>query len=59
MLNIYEGEGSAKGRDGHRKEIGGDRLSPLMDNDGFKSQIKAWTTASIMLNPPWGSFQCI
>lgn len=57
VLNIYEAEGSANGRDGHGKEIGGDRLSALMDNDSPKSQIKTWTTASIMLNPPWGFCQ--
>lgn len=65
MLNIYEadrGKGriqslGAKGRDGRRVEIGRDRVSPLMDNDSPKSQIKAWTTASIKLKPPWGFCQ--
>lgn len=49
MLNIYEadrGKGriesvGVKGRDGRREEIGKDRVSPLMDNDSPKSQIKA------------------
>lgn len=40
-----------KWRDGHRKKIERDRLSPLMDNDSPESQIKAWTTASVMLKP--------
>ena len=46
--------GGASGRDGHREEIGRDRVSPLMDNDSPKSQIKGWTTASIMLKTTMG-----
>ena len=46
-----------KGRDGREEEIGRDRVFPLMDNDSPKSQIKAWTTASIMLKPPRGLCQ--
>lgn len=66
MLNIYEADrgrgriqslGGAKGRDGRREEIGRDRVSPLMDNDSPQSQIKAWTTASVMLKPPWSFCQ--
>lgn len=63
MLNIYEADqgrgriqslGAAKGRDGQGEEIGRDRVSPLMDNDSPKSQIKGWTTASIMLKTTMG-----
>lgn len=46
-----------KGRDGREEEIGRDRVFPLMDNDSPKSQIKARTTASIMLKPPRGLCQ--
>lgn len=60
ILNIYEADRSkrrvqslgVKGIDGHREEIGRDRVSSLMDNDSPKSQIKAWTTASIVFKPP-------
>lgn len=63
ILNIYEADrgkgriqslGGAKGIYGCREEIGRDRVSPLIDNDSPKSQIKAWTTSSIMLKPPRG-----
>lgn len=45
VLNIHEGDGST-GRvqsllDGLREEIGRDIVTPLMDNDGTESRIKA------------------
>lgn len=61
-LNIYEADRSkekiqcrgVRCGDGRRVEIGRDRVSPLMDNDSPKSQIKAQTSASIMFKPHMG-----
>lgn len=46
-----------KGKTDAGRRLEGTRVSPLMDNDSPESQIKAWTTVSIMLKPPQGFCQ--